>query len=66
MSEQTLRNARNETIAYIETKSDGEQVIRNARNETLGYFDPRSNTTRNARNETVGYGNLLTTLLVGV
>jgi hypothetical protein len=63
MNRQTLTDARNHTIGYIDTATDGKQTGRDARFHTVGHYDPRTDTTRDAHFRTVGHGNLLASLI---
>ncbi|WP_306392487.1 hypothetical protein [Telluria beijingensis] len=63
MSRQTLRNARQRIIGYIDTANDGRQTGRDERLRIVGYYDPRSNITRDERQRSVGHGNLIATLI---
>jgi hypothetical protein len=63
MNRQTLRDARNHIIGYIDTASDGKQTGKDAHFHTVGHYDPRTNITRDAHFHTVGHGNLLASLI---
>ena len=63
MHRQTLTDARQHIIGYIDTAADGRQTARDARLHIVGYYEPRTDTTRDARFHTVGHGNLLAALI---
>lgn len=63
MHRQTLRDAQNRIIGYIDTARDGRQTARDAQFHTVGYYDPHSNITRNHAFQPVGHGNLLPSLI---
>jgi hypothetical protein len=63
MNRETLTDARNHIIGYIDTATDGKQTAKDARFHTMGYYDPRTNTTRDAQRHMVGHGNLLASLI---
>jgi hypothetical protein len=63
MNRQTLTDARNHIIGYIDTATDGKQTGKDARFHTVGYYDPRTNATRDAHHHMVGHGNLLASLI---
>lgn len=63
MNRQTLKDARNHIIGYIDTGTDGKQTGKDAHFHTVGYYDPRTDTTRDAHFYAVGHGNLLASLI---
>lgn len=63
MNRRTLTDARNHTIGYIDTATDGKQTARNAQFHTVGFYDPHTNITRDARHHMIGHGNLLASLI---
>jgi hypothetical protein len=63
MSTQTLKDNRNSTIGYIETRSDSTEVGKDALHRIVGNYDPKTNKTKDARHSNVGEGNLLSSLI---
>jgi hypothetical protein len=63
MNRQTLTDACNHIIGYIDTAADGKRTGKDARFHTVGYYDPRTNTTRDAQRHMAGHGNLQASLI---
>ena len=63
MARQTIKNAINHTIGYIEDVGHGKQKALDASFHTLGYYDPATNTTKDATHRTMGRGNQLMALI---
>lgn len=63
MSKQTLKDAQNRVIGFIDTASNGDQTALDAQNRIIGFYKVGGNYTQDAHYRTIGFGNLLGSLL---